>query len=126
MVDGARMVNFKYSRIFNGGFEKQKSTKNEERFAEMCANCAWASRVYHDCINYDPRLPEIYHLLKQRLRHKSAALDGRSADGAPPAPRNGWHAPLRQVRHPGNLSIAHGTYGFQRQVMSHITIQIGL
>ena len=29
-IDG--LVNFKYSRIFNGVFEKQKSTKNEKRF----------------------------------------------------------------------------------------------
>jgi len=32
------LVNFKYSRIFNGVFEKQKSTKNEKKFAEMHAN----------------------------------------------------------------------------------------
>ena len=37
-IDG--LVNLKYSRIFNGVFEKQKSTKNEKRFAEMRANRA--------------------------------------------------------------------------------------
>ncbi len=29
------LVNFKYSRIFNGVFEKQKSAKNEQVFAKI-------------------------------------------------------------------------------------------
>ena len=75
MAGGARLVNFKYSRIFNRVFEKQNSTKNEKVFAKIHANRTWTSRVYHDRIKHDLRLREIYRLLKQRLRHKSAALD---------------------------------------------------
>ena len=73
------MVNFKYSRTFNGVFEKQNLTKNEKVFAKIHANCTWTSPVYHDRINYDLRLREIYGFLKQRLRHQSAALNGSSA-----------------------------------------------
>ena len=73
MAGGARMVNIKYSRIFNGIFEKQKSTKNEKRFAKMRVNHAWTSRVYHDRVKHDPRLCEIYGLLSRRVQHKKAA-----------------------------------------------------
>ena len=32
------LVNFKYSRTYKRVFEKQKSTQNEKKFAEMHAN----------------------------------------------------------------------------------------
>jgi hypothetical protein len=93
VAGGARLVNLKYSRIFNGVFEKQKSTKNEKSFAKIRVNLAWTSRVYHDRVKHDARLREIYRLLKQRLRHKSA-----TGSSAYRASRPCGTAQLRSVR----------------------------
>ena len=58
------LVNIKYSRIFNGIFEMQKSTQIEKRFAEMCAKNASAPHVYHVRFKHDRRLPENNYPLK--------------------------------------------------------------
>jgi hypothetical protein len=53
---GIDLVNFKYSFIFNGVFQIQKSTQNEQKNAEMRAFGAWARRLYHVRIYHDGRL----------------------------------------------------------------------
>jgi hypothetical protein len=73
MTGGTGLVNFKYSPIFNGIFETYNSTKNEKRFAKMCAKDTWASRVYHDSVKHDERLCEIDGLLSRRMQHKRVA-----------------------------------------------------
>ncbi len=47
------MVNFKYSRIFNGIFKSRKSREKQEKPAEMRQNVMKIAHVNYMPINYD-------------------------------------------------------------------------
>jgi hypothetical protein len=75
------LVNFKYCRIFNGVFEKQKSTRNRKILHEMRAKNAPASRVYHPLINHDRSLQDLNLPLKKQANlcaTPAVSLRGRS------------------------------------------------
>jgi hypothetical protein len=57
------LVNFKYSHIFNGIFKTQKSSKNEQKFAETRLKKMQNRRLYHDRFNHDERIRQINCLL---------------------------------------------------------------
>jgi len=59
------VVNFKYSFIFNGVFETQKSTRNRQINDEMRQKNACASRVYYNGIHHYRALREIYFPLRR-------------------------------------------------------------
>ena len=65
---GIGLVNFKHSFIFNGIFEMQKSTQNEQKNAEMRAFGTWARRLYLVRIYHDGRLRETNLLVTRRTR----------------------------------------------------------
>jgi hypothetical protein len=58
------LVNIKYWTIFNGVFEKQKSTQNEIKNAGIVANQTSVADTNHTHINRDGCLREIYASLK--------------------------------------------------------------
>ena len=64
MADAGGLVNIKYSLIFNGVFEVQKSAKNAENFAEIRGWETWTLRIYHVCIKHDRGLRELYDPLR--------------------------------------------------------------
>jgi hypothetical protein len=62
------LVNFKHPFIFNGVFEMQKSTRNEQKNAEMRAFGTWVRRLYLVRIYHDGRLRETNLLVTRRTK----------------------------------------------------------
>jgi hypothetical protein len=52
------LVNAQVADIFNGVFEKQKSSKNEQKNAKIRANLRCRSAIYHERIKHDAALRE--------------------------------------------------------------------
>jgi hypothetical protein len=96
---GARhrgLVNFKYSRIFNGVFEMQNSTKNGKIFAKMRALETGAPRINYVCINYD-RYPSKINL-PSRIGDYAFRTGRRSIQTGPEFPGRRSVVPSRRMR----------------------------